>query len=85
MQLVLQIPDSLPDALHLSPASFAAEAKMALAVKLFETGRLSSGQAAELCGLSRPAFLLSLPQWEVAQMQYPADELAGDFSNPLTH
>ncbi len=81
MELTLQIPDALPDAMHLSPAGFAAEARMAMAVKLFEQGRLSSGQAAALCGLSRTAFLLSLPQWGVAQIRYPAEELEADVAN----
>ena len=81
MELTLHVPDALPDAMHLSPAGFAVEARMAMAVKLFEQGRLSSGQAAALCDLTRTAFLLSLPQWGVAQIRYPAEELTADISN----
>lgn len=46
----------------LSEEEFSAEARFLLAAKLYELGRLSSGQAAKLCGKSRVDFLLSLPR-----------------------
>ena len=41
---------------------FAEEVRFLLAAKLYELGRLSSGQAAKLCGKGRVEFLLSLPR-----------------------
>ena len=41
---------------------FDQEARFLLAAKLYEMGRLSSGQAAKLCGKGRVDFLLSLPR-----------------------
>lgn len=41
---------------------FNEEARFLLAAKLYELGRLSSGQAAVLCGKGRVEFLLSLPR-----------------------
>lgn len=38
---------------------------MLAAVKLFELGHLSSGRAAELAGISRVEFLLSLGRYQV--------------------
>jgi predicted HTH domain antitoxin len=46
----------------LSRDEFDEEAAFILAAKLYELGRLSSGQAAKLCGKSRVGFLLSLPR-----------------------
>jgi predicted HTH domain antitoxin len=46
----------------MSRDEFASEARFLLAAKLFELGRLSSGQAARLCGKGRVEFLLSLPR-----------------------
>ncbi len=40
-------------------ATFEHEARMAAAVKLFEMGRLTSGQAAQLAGLPRVTFRMS--------------------------
>lgn len=81
MNLTLTVPDTLPDVLQISSRQFAVLAKQAMAVKLFESGKLSSGQAALLCDQSRVEFLLTLPQWGVPQMCYPAAELATDLVN----
>jgi len=52
---------------------------MALAMKFFEMGRLTSGQAAQLAGVSRMAFLFNCPQWNVPAVHWDADELAAEF------
>jgi len=83
MQLLVDYPDLLPDALHLSRTQFEQEAPMAMAAKLYEMGRLSSGQAAELAGMGRVEFILSLPRYGVAYLNYPADELEQDVSHAL--
>jgi predicted HTH domain antitoxin len=49
-----------------------------MAAKLFETGRLSSTQAAELAGLPKPLFLYELKRFGVSPVQMDADELARD-------
>jgi predicted HTH domain antitoxin len=59
--------------------AFERDARMAAAVKLFEMGRLTSGQAAKMAGLPRVAFLLACPQWGVPAVNWDADELAGEF------
>ena len=41
---------------------FEREAKFLLAAKLAELGRVSSGKAAELCGMERVEFVLALPR-----------------------
>ena len=76
--LQLEYPGTLPDALHKSPAEFEQEAKMAMAVKLFELKRLSSGQAAALIGLDRTSFLLRLSDFGACMIDLPTDELADD-------
>jgi predicted HTH domain antitoxin len=45
----------------LTQEQFNLEARFLLVAKLFELGRLSSGQAARLCGKERVDFSLSLP------------------------
>jgi predicted HTH domain antitoxin len=54
--LSVDYPETLPDAPHMSRAEFEREARLAMAAKLFETGRLSSGQAAGLIGMGRVTF-----------------------------
>lgn len=78
--LSLDYPESLPDALHMTPAEFEREARLAMAAKLFETGKLSSGQAARLIGMERFAFLGALGRLNVSALQVEPDELEQDLA-----
>lgn len=74
-------PESFPDALQTTPDAFEHVARMAMAVKLFEMNRLSSGMAAQLVGIDRVSFLLQLNQYGVPMMDSTIDELESDFAN----
>jgi predicted HTH domain antitoxin len=64
------------------PASISEnEAKMYLAMKLFEVGRLSCGQAAELAGFSKRTFVELLGKHGVAVLNYPPQELQDDLGH----
>ena len=54
------------------------ELRMASALKLFELGRLSSGLAARLAGVSRVEFLLACGQYGVSAFQQTEAELQRD-------
>jgi predicted HTH domain antitoxin len=79
--LTLEYPDTLPDLLHMSAAEFEREARLAMAVKLYETGRLSSSQAAGLARLPRVHFLYELGRFGASPLLLDADELAADFAH----
>ncbi len=81
MRLVIDYPPSLPDALQCSREQFEQEAKMAMAVKLFEMKRLSSGMAAKLVGMDRVSFLLSLHRYGVAMIDLDEEELQSDMDH----
>lgn len=55
--------------------AFEREATFLLAAKLYELGRLASGQAARLCGMERVAFLLALPRVGVSMTNLKAEDL----------
>jgi predicted HTH domain antitoxin len=55
--------------------SFGREILLLAAFKLFEIGRLSSGRAAELAGMSRVEFLLNLNRFKVFPLAAELDEL----------
>ena len=61
-QLTIEYGDEILAGLGLSPEQFSEEARFLLSVKLFELGKITSGQAANLCNLDRLSFLLMLPK-----------------------
>jgi len=58
----------------LTQEQFNQEARFLLAAKLFELGKLISGQAARLCGKGRVDFLLSLPHTGVSISNLRAED-----------
>ncbi len=81
MQLVIDYPQLLPDALQQTRSDFEQGAKMAMAVKLFEMKRLSSGVAAKLAGVDRVTFLLDLHRYGVAMIDLDDEDLLADLHN----
>lgn len=79
--LTLQYPESLPGTLHMTAQEFEREAKLSMAVKLYETGKLSSSQAAALVELPRVHFLYELLRFGVSPQQLDAGELATDLAH----
>jgi predicted HTH domain antitoxin len=75
--LTIEYDDALLFNLGVAPEEFSVEARFLLAAKLYELGRLSSGQAAQLAGKSRVDFLLSLTNIgvSISNLQ-PADALS---------
>jgi len=49
-----------------------------LAAKLYESGRLSLGQAAEIAGLSKIAFAEILCDYNVSLINYPVSDIQQD-------
>jgi predicted HTH domain antitoxin len=78
-QLVIDYPESIPASLNLSPESFEEEARTALAMKLYEMGRLTSGQAAELAGISRVEFLMNCSRYGTATVEWDSHEITMEF------
>ena len=57
------------------------EVAMLVAVRLYEQGKLSLGQAAEVVGLSKRAFAELLGRFDVSIFNYPASDLSEDVEN----
>jgi predicted HTH domain antitoxin len=72
-----QVTIQVPAYLHLS----AFEVGMLLATRLFEEGKLSSGQAAEMVGLSKRAFIELLGKYGVSVFGYGFEEIQADMKN----
>lgn len=68
---------TLPDMVEIEDG----EALMAIAVRLFEKGKLSLGQAAEVVGVSKAAFMENLGEYGVSLFNYSESELERDIEN----
>lgn len=75
-QITIELPDTAFSALRQSTEEFAAEMRLAAAVKWYELGKLSQAKAAEVAGLSRADFIAALGRFGVSPFQVEPSELA---------
>lgn len=80
-KIEVKYPETLPDLFQESPEEFEREAKMAMAAKLFELKRISSGMAADMLGMDRVSFLLELHRYGVEMINMDPELLASDVEN----
>jgi predicted HTH domain antitoxin len=78
--VAIEVPEQILAITGKTPEEFAGDARLLLAAKLFELGRLSSGQAAKLCGMGRVDFLLGLGSLGVSAIQVDADDLRAELA-----
>ncbi|MEQ8755588.1 MAG: UPF0175 family protein [Coleofasciculus sp. G1-WW12-02] len=77
----LDIPEEILIILKDTPETIARELQLLAAVKLFELGKLSSGRAAQLAGISRVEFLMLLGRYQVSSFSLTPEELEQDVNN----
>ncbi|MBE5319421.1 UPF0175 family protein [Pedobacter sp. MR2016-19] len=68
--ITLQVPDSLGEHEH--------DTVRFIAAKLYESGKLSLGQAASMVGLSKRTFVELLSDYGVSILNYPVSEMLSD-------
>jgi predicted HTH domain antitoxin len=73
--LEISYPEDLPEAMGESPEAFEREIIFLVAAKLYELGRISSGRAAEMAGMSRVEFMEQLGRYRISIFNYPPEEL----------
>lgn len=68
---------NIPDSLDVNNRDLA----MLLASRLYEQGKLSAGQAAEVAGLTKRTFIEILGSYNVSIFNFPASDLSNDVAN----
>jgi predicted HTH domain antitoxin len=68
---------NIPDSLDLRDYDFS----MIIAAKLYEGAKLSSGQAAQIVGFSKRAFIEMLGKYGVSVFSNPISDLRSDIAN----
>lgn len=79
--LSIPYPENLLLSIKKSPEEFEAEARLLLAVKLYEMGQVTTGTAASLAGVGRVAFMFELGRFGLSPMGQTPEELAEDLAN----
>ena len=79
--LTIDYSDEVLLALRYSPKQFGEEAKLLVAVKLYELGRLSSGAATKLAGIPKPLFLMKLADYGVDAFQLTEEDFQQDLAS----
>jgi len=79
--LTIPYPEELLLSLKEDPSEFEAEARLLLAVKLYESGRVSTGMAARLAGMGRVTLLFALDRFGLSPVGVEPEELAEDLAN----
>ncbi len=78
----IQYPESLANSLRLNKKDFENEIKVSSLVKLYETGKVSSGIAAKVLGIPRVEFLELLSKYNVSILgNYTSEDLQNDIAN----
>lgn len=79
--LSIPYPEELLLSLKETPNEFEAEARLLLAVKLYELGRVSTGMGARIAGMSRVEFFFALNRFDLSPIVLEPGELASDVAN----
>ncbi len=78
----IKYPESLANSLKMRGKDFEDEMKASSMVKLFEIGKVSSGTAAKVLGITRLDFFELLSKYKVSPfVQYEVDDLRDDIAN----
>lgn len=79
--LTIEYPEEVLNALNQQPAEFEADARLLLALQLYQSGKLTTGLAARLAGMPRIAFLFELGKYGLSPFGEDPQELEEDLAN----
>jgi len=82
-QVTIPYPAGLEESVQTTSREIEQQIPLMAALKMFELGKLSSGKAAELAGLSRIGFFDACARYKVSVFNYSADELEAEIRKDL--
>jgi predicted HTH domain antitoxin len=74
----LRYSEELLEAVHLTPQELETHVRLMAALKMYELGKLSSAQAAELAGMSRVEFFEVCGRYRVPLYAYDGNEVSAE-------
>jgi len=82
-ELKMKYPEGFESAIHVTKDELEQQLRLMAALKLFELGKVSSGKAAELAGMSRPEFFAACGRYHVSVFNYADGEIAAELAADL--
>ncbi|MDJ0756601.1 MAG: UPF0175 family protein [Ardenticatenaceae bacterium] len=83
MTLTIEYPEGLEAAMSTTRQELEAQIRLMAALKMFELGKLSSGKAAQLAGISRVEFFEMCGRYQVPIVIYSSGELEAELAQDL--
>lgn len=81
--LKIKYPTGFEHAVHMTKEEIEQHIRLMAALKMFELGKVSSGKAAELAGMSRVEFLETCSRYRVSVFNYPAEEIEEEIKKDI--
>jgi predicted HTH domain antitoxin len=82
-ELKIKYPSGFEHAVHMTKDEIEQHIRLMAALKMFELGKISSGKAAELAGMSRSEFFEACGRYRVSVFNYPDEETETEIKKDL--
>ena len=82
-ELKIKYPAGFEFAVHMTKEEMEQQIRLMAALKMFELGKISSGKAAELAGMSRVDFLETCGRYHVSVFNYPPEEIEEEIKKDI--
>jgi predicted HTH domain antitoxin len=79
--ITLEVPEQVQQALNRTQGEIGRDVKLYAALMLYQLGKLSSGMAAQMAGMSRVDFLYLCGEYSISVFQYSPKELETELAN----
>ncbi len=81
--LKVKYPSKFENTVHMTKDEMEHHIRLMAALKMFELGKISSGNAAELAGMSRVDFFEACGRYRVSIFNYPAEDVKDELLRDL--
>lgn len=81
--LSIKYPAGFENAVQMTRDEMEQHIRLMAALKMFELGKVSSGKAAELAGMSRLDFFDTCSRYQVSIFNYPSEDIAEELEGDL--
>ena len=79
--ITVELPEQVQQALNRTPGEMGRDVRLYSALMLYQLGKLSSGMAAQMAGISRVEFLNLCGEYGISVFQYTPEELAAELAD----